>query len=179
MLIWPLWLRLAHWSLAAAVITALVTYRGGTLHEIAGYAALAIAAARVTAGLIGQPTVRFSAFIRGPRSTLAYVRDLLRGQSTRYLNHTPLGGWMILALLTCALIGGTAGALYVTDRFWGESWVIRLHAVSTWAFVALVPLHVAGVLHASRAHRENLIRAMIDGRKAVDADVTESPPASP
>ena len=82
---------------------------------------------------------------------------------------------MIVALLAFAVVGSGAGALYVTDRFWGEAWMIRLHAVSTWAFVALIPLHVAGVVHASFKHRENLVRAMIDGRKD-DQPAIDAPP---
>lgn len=167
-LVWPAWQRLLHWLLAASVIVALVTFQGGIAHEIAGYAALAATALRIVLGLAGPREARFSAFVRGPTQTLRYARDLLRGRTARHLNHTPLGAWMIVALLFLGLIGAAAGALYVTDRFWGESWVIRLHAVAAWPLVALVPLHVLGVLHASRAHRENLVRAMIDGKKRSD-----------
>ena len=51
------------------------------------------------------------------------------------------------------------------DRFRGEAWVIGLHAVTAWAFAVLVPLRVAGVVHASRRHGENLVAAMWHGRK--------------
>ena len=34
---------------------------------------------------------------------------------------------------------------------------------------ALIPLHVGGVVHASRAHRENLVAAMLHGRKSAAA----------
>ena len=164
-LVWPLWLRLAHWSLAAAIVVALITYRGGRVHEASGYVALAVAALRITLGFLGPADARFSAFVRGPRVTFAYARRLLDSTAERHLNHTPLGGWMIVVLLTFALIGAGSGALYVTDRFWGEAWLIGLHSMCTWIFVGLVPLHVAGVIHASVIHRENLVRAMIDGRK--------------
>jgi cytochrome b len=35
-------------------------------------------------------------------------------------------------------------------------------------FVVLVPLHLAGVVHAGRRHGENLVAAMLNGRKRPD-----------
>jgi cytochrome b len=164
-LVWPWWVRLLHWVLAVAIIAALVTHHGGRLHEIGGYVALAAALARSALGFIGPAESRFSAFVHGPAITLGHARALLKGVPERRLGHTPLGGWMIVTLLTFAVAGGVSGAIYVTDRFWGEAWMIGLHAATTWVFAGLVPLHVAGVLHASWIHRENLVHAMIDGRK--------------
>jgi cytochrome b len=166
--IWPVWQRSLHWTLAAAILVALITYKGGRIHEASGYVALAAAALRVVLGFAGPRPARFVAFVRGPAAVLAHVRSLARGNPERHLNHTPLGGWMIVALLAFALVGAGTGALYVTDRFWGAAWVIRTHEISTWAFAVLAPLHVLGVIHASIVHRENLVRAMVDGRKRID-----------
>jgi len=52
------------------------------------------------------------------------------------------------------------GALYVTDRFWDEAWLIAAHALLAWPLGLMIPLHIAGVIHASRRHRENLVGAM-------------------
>src|SRR5258706_1481050 len=168
-LIWPWWVRVLHWTLAGSIVVALLTRHGGRVHEIAGYIVLAVALARCLLGFTGPRDVRFSAFVRGPAVTLDYARTLLRGIATRSLGHNPLGAWMIVALLIFSIAGGASGALYVTDRFWGESWLIGVHSATTWVFIALVPLHVAGVLHASWFHGENLTRAMIDGKKKSDA----------
>ena len=164
-LIWPLWVRVLHWTLAVSIIVALFTHHGGRVHEAAGYIALGVALIRCTAGFVGPRDARFSAFVRGPGATLGHARALVNGTAQRNLGHTPLGGWMIVTLLSFAVAGGASGALYVTERFWGEAWLIGLHSATTWVFAALVPLHVAGVFHASWLHRENLVRAMIDGKK--------------
>jgi cytochrome b len=41
----------------------------------------------------------------------------------------------------------------------------EIHELAANASLLLILLHVAGVIWASRAHGENLVRAMIDGRK--------------
>ena len=168
--VWPLWQRALHWLLATAVIVALVTYRGGVLHESAGYLALLVASLRVLLGFLGPRPARFASFVRGPAAVLAHARALFGGQPERHINHTPLGGWMVVALLALAVIGGASGALYVTDRFWGDATMISAHAIATWSLAALAPLHLLGVLHASAVHRENLVRAMIDGKKCLPLD---------
>lgn len=167
-LVWPAWQRALHWALAASVISALVTHHGGLVHEISGYTALALGILRIVLGLIGPQAARFRSFVRGVRATLDYAGATLRGHASRHLNHNPLGAWMVLCLLFAAAIAGASGALYVTDRFWGVSWVISLHQIFGWSLLALALLHVAGVFVTSKHDRDNLVAAMVHGHKRVD-----------
>jgi cytochrome b len=167
--VWPLWQRLLHLTLALAVLTALVQYEGGAVHEAAGYVALVAATLRLLLGWAGPQAARFRSFVRGLRETWVYARQVRDHDAPRYLNHNPLGAWMVVCLVMLCVLAGASGALYVTDRYWGEAWLITLHAVVAWPLVVLVPLHVAGVLHASREHHENLAAAMWHGRKPARA----------
>lgn len=168
--VWGLAVRLGHWALAASVLACLWLHEGGPWHERLGYAALALAALRSGAGLLAPARhLRFAGFVQGWRHTRAYAAALLQRREPRHLGHNPLGGWMILALLASALLAGGSGALYATDRFWGDPLLYALHQVGGWAFAVLVPLHLGGVLLTSWLQRENLVRAMLTGRKRAPA----------
>jgi cytochrome b len=95
---------------------------------------------------------------------------VLAATEPRHAGHDPLGGWMVLAFF--AGIAGLAltGWLYTTDPFWGDEIVERIHGALAWSLLGLVAIHVAGVLVASRRHRENLVRSMIDDRKRAPRD---------
>jgi cytochrome b len=164
--IWDPFVRVAHWSLVCTVATAWLTrHAAGSWHEWLGYAALAVTASRLIWGGIGPRAARFGCFVRGPRATWQYARSALRGRERRFVGHNPLGAWMIVALLATTALVCASGWLYTTDRFWGVEWVERVHRTASNLLLGLIAVHVAGVLHASFRHRENLIAAMLHGRK--------------
>ena len=164
--VWDPLVRLGHWALVASVAAAWFTrHGGGVWHEWIGYAALAIVAFRILWGGMGSHYARFAQFIRAPSATITYARAVLTRTEPRYLGHNPLGGWMILALLAAVIAVGLSGWLYTTDTYWGVEWVERLHDTLADILLILVAVHVGGVIFASRRHRENLVAAMIHGRK--------------
>jgi len=83
----------------------------------------------------------------------------------RFIGHNPLGGWMIVALLIIIAAAGLSGWLYTTDAYWGVKWVADLHEALSDILLGLVALHLGGVALASFRHRENLVAAMLHGRK--------------
>jgi len=170
--VWDPVVRLFHWSLVACVALAWVTLdRLVDWHQPVGWVALALVAARTAWGFAGPRRARFAQFVRGPAATLRYARRALAGTEPRHVGHNPLGGWMVLALFAWIAALALTGWLYTTDRFWGDETVERMHEALAWSLLGLVAIHVAGVLVASRRHRENLVRSMIDGRKrAPDGD---------
>ena len=162
--VWDALVRVMHWTLVACV--AATWFTRGELHEWIGYAALAVVLLRLAWGCVGSRHARFGQFVLGPARTLAYAQAVLARREPRYLGHNPLGAWMIVALLAAlAAVGGT-GWLAATDRYWGVEWVQELHELCADALLALVALHVAGVILTSLRHRENLVRAMVTGAKA-------------
>lgn len=163
---WDPLVRAGHWLLVLSVASAWLTrHVPGPWHEWLGYAALVIVGVRLVWGWCGSRHARFANFVRGPRSTWNYAQQTLRGTEPRYLGHNPLGAWMIVALLVTVTAVGFTGWLYTTDRYWGVEWVEELHHLLANVLWGLVALHIAGVLYASFRHRENLVAAMLHGRK--------------
>lgn len=172
--VWDPVVRAGHWLLVSCVVAAWFTRHSvGSWHEVIGYVSLAVVGARLLWGAVGSPHARFGDFLTGPRQTLGYAREMWRGTESRHLGHNPLGGYMIVALVITLLVVGGSGWVYTTDRFWGIAWVEAVHLWSTYVLFALVVLHVGGVLYASFRHRENLVGAMIHGRKRSADDAAD------
>lgn len=164
--VWDLPVRIVHWGLVVGVATAWFTGHGPPwLHDGTGYAVLALVSLRFIRGVFGPRADRFTRFVPGAGETLAYARKVRRGQEPRFLGHNPLGGWMIVALLMAAFGAGVSGWLYTTDRFWGVEWVEDLHESLANLLVILIVIHVAGVVFTSLRQGENLVAAMVHGRK--------------
>lgn len=165
-LVWDWPLRLWHWTLALFVLVAWFTpNRVDGLHRFAGYGVIGLLAFRAVWGFVGTRHSRFRRL--GPRLRAApfFLRRLSRGDAGRYLGLNPAGATMLVALLLLLTVSAVSGAMQVTVRFFGVWWVEDTHAYASDAVLILVVLHVAGVAVVSRLQRDNLVRAMITGRK--------------
>jgi cytochrome b len=160
-----------------------------------GYIVGGIVVLRVMWGFVGPRHARFGDFVRSPIVALVYFPDLLYGRARRYVGHSPAGGAMVIALLICLAATVATGlvaygeqgkaplaAAMVTgvdtnrpeaeyhsrgsaSREQTESVVGELHNLLANITLALVIAHIFGVAVASVVHRENLVLAMITGRK--------------
>ncbi len=175
--VWDLQVRLFHWSLVAFFAAAyLLEGNWRALHTHIGYTILLLVSFRLVWGAIGSRHARFNDFICSPTSSLQHLLALWRGNARRYGGHDPAGAAMIVALLFAITITGLSGmTLYgmegngpLAGRFANlpGGLLERIHELAADTTTALVCVHVAGVLFTSYRLRENLIAAMINGRKA-------------
>jgi cytochrome b len=167
--VWDPLVRMFHWGLVAAFLAAWATGdEMKQVHVMAGFCVIALVAFRIAWGFIGTKHARFTNFVRGPRMVTGYLRDTATLRARRYLGHNPAGGAMIVALLIMLSIIGGTGFMMTTDAFWGVAWVQDIHEAAVSLTLGLIVLHVLGVIVASYEHGENLIRAMITGRKRAE-----------
>ncbi len=164
--VWDPFVRLFHWSLVLSFGVAWFTPRSSeALHHWAGYAAAALITMRLLWGLVGTRYARFSQFVRDPATVARYLSDIVSGREARYLGHNPAGGMMVLALIVAMATTATTGWMMTTDAYFGVEWVENAHDLAAHGLLVLVLLHLGGVVLASVRHRENLVGAMVTGRK--------------
>ena len=166
-LVWDAPTRLFHWLLAASFAGAFLTgdsERWRDIHLLLGYTVAGLIGFRLVWGLIGTRYARFRSFLFSPREMLRYLRSLATRSPQHYLGHNPAGSLAIFLLLGLGLV--TAATGYATYNDMGGEWLAELHEACAFAMLAVVGVHIAGVVVSSLLHRENLMRAMITGRKA-------------
>lgn len=166
-LVWDLPVRVLHWLLAVSFAGAWLTAEADNwqlVHVTLGYTAAALACLRIAWGLVGTRHARFSSFVRGPRAIAAYLGSLLHGRPAHFTGHNPAGAVTVVLLLLLSIGAGVSGWAVYTQ---GEAYEEAHEAIAT-AMLAVVLLHIAGVVVSSWLHRENLIGAMITGYKRGD-----------
>jgi len=173
--VWDPLVRVLHWAVAALVLTAFLSSDAKHFHMAIGYAATALALLRIAWGFLGPRHARFRDFVHGPRAILDYLASLARLRAPRHLGHNPAGGAMIVALLGLIVLAGVSGWLSQTNAYFGVLWIEDVHAFAGNTIIFLAILHVSGVLFSSLLHGENLIRAMVTGRKPLVSASGELP----
>jgi cytochrome b len=170
-LVWDAPVRVFHWLLVLSFAVAWLTSeseRWQLVHITAGYTMAGLVAFRVLWGLLGTRHARFSDFVRGPRAIARYLGSLASRRPEHHAGHNPAGALAILALLAlAALTAATGWASY--NEIGGELFE-EVHEALASTMLAIVVLHVLAVLASSVLHKENLVGAMVHGRKPVPAD---------
>jgi cytochrome b len=189
--VWDLFVRIGHWPIVVGFAIAYLSEDLLSLHVWAGYIVGAAVLIRIIWEFVGPRRARFSDFVHTPAAVITYLINLVHFRAKRYLGHSPTGGAMVIALLL--MLAGTvitgimtlgadqrAGPLaprlghdleLATGKDREKSAIGELHELLANLTLALIAFHLVGVVLASIAHRENLVLAMITGRKRGDLNV--------
>jgi cytochrome b len=170
-LVWDIPTRVFHWLLVVSFAGAFLTAeseRYRDIHVVLGYTLLGLIAFRLVWGFAGSRYARFRSFLFKPAEIASYVVALAKGKPAHYAGHNPAGSVAVFALLALGIASGVTGVVVFQDV--GGDALEELHEVVSYAMLAVVGLHVLGVLASSLLHRENLVRAMITGRKSAQPD---------
>jgi cytochrome b len=164
-LVWDIPTRIFHWILVLCFVVAYLTSeseRWQLWHVTAGYIFGVLLLFRLFWGVVGSRYARFSQFVRGPRQVLAYLSSLLTRNPEHFTGHNPAGALAIVGILGLGLLTVMTGWASFND--YGD-WIGELHEGIVNVLLFIIGIHVGGVLISSVLHRENLVRAMINGHK--------------
>ncbi len=190
MRVWDLPTRLFHWLLALSVIASVATGQVGgnamVWHTRLGLGVMALLVFRLVWGFSGGYWSRFTSFLYGPRSVMAYLRGD-SGPGGRYdIGHSPVGAlsvWALLGLLGVQVATGlvaddeiaTTGPL---NRFVDSA---TANAASGWheevgksLLIVLVVVHIAAVLYYLWRKKQNLVAPMVHGDMPLPAGTPAS-----
>ena len=169
-LVWDLPVRVFHWLLVISFAGAWITAESEAqqmLHYAFGYAACALILFRIVWGLVGTRYARFAQFIKGPAETMEHIKSLLTGKDHHYfsrnLGHNPAGALAMISLMVLVLLIGLTGYWSVKE-FYGDLMSEAHEAIASMA-LGVVVIHVAAAVIMSFMQKENLVKAMVTGKK--------------
>jgi cytochrome b len=164
--VWDLGVRVFHWCLVLCWFGAyFLAEENRDWHEYCGYAVLALIAFRLIWGFVGGRYARFADFFPFPSRLLPYLKLLIKGKEPRHVGHNPAAAVMIFFLIFACLGIGVSGYLMTTDWGWGSEILEEIHIWLVDVTLVAVGIHVVAAIYESIRHKENLIRAMLTGKK--------------
>ncbi|MBT0588083.1 cytochrome b/b6 domain-containing protein [Alteromonas oceanisediminis] len=188
-LVWDIPTRLFHWLLvagfAAQWLTAKILDNAIDWHFTIGYCLLALVLFRLCWGFVGTRYARFTAFIYSPGATWQYAKTVTDRHSTPHASHNPMGGWMVIVMLILIALQAVSG-LFVSDDIFSDGpyraladenvkeWMEFVHFNLFDVLLIIVALHIAAVLFYQFYKKNNLIGAMITGKKKVSSPAIKS-----
>lgn len=189
--VWDRGVRVFHWGLAISVCvcayTGFLAPRNWlNVHLFSGAVAAGLVCFRLVWGRTGSTYALFRSFAVSPFAIGAHLRDILRGRRRHYLGHNPLGAVMVCALLGVLILliitgilalGGVLkqGPLGFAVTFSAGSLAREGHELLAFGLLGMIGAHLCGVAFEIWFARENLVRAMVTGRKPASEAVPPVP----
>jgi cytochrome b len=184
--VWDALIRLIHWLMVVLIAFSWWTAENGNLewHRYSGYTVLGLLVFRLYWGFFGSESARFGTFVKGPRTIWSYVRGSNSGSVQP--GHNPLGAVSVILLLLL-LIAQVMLGLFAVDVDGIESGPLshlvsfdtgracaEVHETLFNCLLAFIGLHIAAVLYYQLFRRQNLIAAMIHGKRDLPSGVSSS-----
>ncbi|MCK8043643.1 cytochrome b/b6 domain-containing protein [Shewanella sp. 1CM18E] len=175
--VWDIPTRVFHWGMLCLLAGLWWTADAGEMewHQILAYGLMVLIGVRLIWGFIGSDTAKFSHFVRSPKTVLNYLGKTKREGISTSLGHNPVGGYMVVTLITLICVQLGTG-LFATDEIFTEgplyglvssdtaSWLTWLHKKNFDLILILAAVHVLAVgVHMIKG--DKILGAMFSGYK--------------
>lgn len=184
--VWDLPVRICHWLMVFLFVAQWATAQWLNdkieLHAKIGYVFIAVVVFRIVWGFCGTYYARFTTFLYHPYRIIDYTKNMLKPHSPVHLSHNPLGGIMVLILLSLLLLQGISGLFMTDDIFFNAPYYYSVSAsmqtlmsnIHHYAFCALkisIAVHIVAVFMYTFMKKQALISAMFTGNKPSQSNV--------
>lgn len=185
LLVWDLPVRLFHWLLVISLLSSWYTSDGerGLIdyHLKIGYFILGLILFRITWGIFGTHYARFVQFIPTKTELQNYLKKSKQEKGYTTVGHNPLGGLMVVFMLSLMLSQAISGLFMNDDVFttgpYYESASSSVQKVMSFihhnvfdVILIVSALHIGAIFYYLLAKKINLIVPMISGYKLRDSD---------
>jgi cytochrome b len=190
----PVWdpvTRVWHWLLAFCVIGGwlLGEYRTFSImqwHIYFGYCTGVLLLFRLIRGIKGPKNIRFAALVPRPGELYLDVMRIIDRRPSGIAGHSPIGALASLVILVLLSIQVVSGLLSEDDDLFHEgpladsvssAIVVKatgIHNINSSLILIVLGMHVLIMLFYYFWKKENLVGAMISGRKLVVSDEDEA-----
>lgn len=189
--VWDLPVRLFHWSLVISLVAAWYTSDGARglidWHLKIGYFILGLIIFRIIWGVLGTKYAKFSQFIPNKKALLNYLKNFRQEKAYNTVGHNPLGGLMVVFMLTLILSQAISGLfmnddIFTSGPYYGsvsssiQSTMSLVHRNAFDIIIGVSVLHISAAFYYLLVKKANLIVPMITGYKkgAIDKGIKSS-----
>ena len=172
-LIWDLPTRIFHWLLTIGfVISAAISVTVDedsplfSAHMILGIVLGVMVLLRIVWGFVGTRHARFTSFLFSPVSLMKYALGALKGSEPQSIGHNAGSSYAIFAMLGLMLATAVTGLMLSKGNEAAE----ELHEIASYSLMAVVAVHIVGVVWYSLRHKENITLSMITGHKEASTE---------
>lgn len=181
--IWGIPVRIFHWLMVISLVIAYAIAGDDflVLHVSFGYFVGVLVLFRIIYGFIGPKYANFNDFPVSPKSISSFIKS--KGKDKIYFGHNPLASLVMLLIFCSVLLVVVTGTLNLAAEGQGfiqinglnDDLVEELHELAVYLLMALVVMHLLGLIVDSRLHpKHETTLSIFTGYKQVDAENSKS-----
>ena len=181
-LVWDIPVRLFHWLLVLCLcgqwFTAEVLEDAMEIHFYIGYFTLGLVLFRLIWGFIGTKYAKFTSFVAGPKSMLAYLKGITQRNHVFSVGHNSVGGLLLPAVILLVGLQAISGLFTSDDIFYSgpysNSASSEIQQCMQWLhhnifniLLVIIGLHLLAIFGYLVCLKHNLISPMLNGKKPI------------
>ena len=185
MFVWGLYTRLSHALLMVMMLAVFLTpevKRLLTLHVALGYTLALLFLFRIVWGLMDVKYSKFKDFNFRLKDLKEYMLTIF-GNKKEYIGHNPASSYAIIAMIVLTFLAVITGALtygvkegmgifaFMNHTLFRDMKLFKeVHELFSNALMAVIFVHIAGVLLDKIVHKSRALESMVDGYKQGDEE---------